>query len=155
MSGSNGHKRWEWMEGLTAETPAEALGRHVAKMLADELEGWPPEVDFSDEGQRARFAPLFAAGAPRPAFTAIEAGVERLKLELARDFEALDHDARNHGLEKACPAPLEQLAAQFAWTYLSESFAELFERTESRFKRRHALASLELLIARLRASWDR
>ena len=90
-----------------------------------------------------------------PRLEALEAGFVRLRLELERDYEALDHDSRNHALEAELPDEHEQLAARFVWLYASESFAELFERTESRFKRRHALITLELVAKRLAAGWDR
>jgi hypothetical protein len=146
--------RWEWIEGLKPQTPAEALATQYAKILATELEAWPPQVDWQDSAQQRHYAPLYAAGAPRPSVAALEAGFSRLRLELEHDVEALDHDARNHGLESELADPLEQLAARFVWLYASESFAELFERTESRFKRRHALITVDLVQRRFRASWQ-
>ena len=148
-------RNWEWLEGLALQTPAEALAAHYAKTLAKELMKWPPQVDWADSAQQTRFAPLYAAEARRPRLEALEAGFVRLRLELERDYEALDHDARNHALEAELPDEHEQLAARFVWLYASESFAELFERTESRFKRRHALITLELVAKRLAAGWDR
>lgn len=144
--------RWEWLEGIRPQTPVKWAVTQMAKILLEELSSWPPEIDWTDAGAEGRYGELFAAGAPAPSDAAFEQAITRAGWELTRDYDALEHYRRNNLLEQACPSSYDRLASAFIETYLTEAFFELFERTESRVKRRDALACLDQLAALLRRS---
>lgn len=142
--------RWDWLEGVRAQTPVEWAVGHMAGILLQELSSWPPEVDWVDSRARARYQKLFAPGAPPPSQPAIEHAIMRAGWDLAHDDEALEHYRRNHLLEQACPDPHDRLASELVQTYLTEALLELIERTENRIKRRDAIACLARLSDLLR-----
>jgi hypothetical protein len=144
------NKRWDWLEGIRPQTPVEWAVTQMAKILLEELSSWPPEIAWTDAGAEGRYGDLFAADAPAPSNAAFDQAIMRAGWELARDHEALEHYQRNNLLEQACPSSYDRLASAFIETYLTEAFFELFERTDSRVKRRDALSCLDQLSTLLR-----
>lgn len=140
--------RWEWLEGLEPESLVDASVRHMAGLIADALVDWPPEVaayDSTDE----RVADLLSPGSPRPAAEAYEEAIRRVRWELDRDFDAIDHYERNHLLERACPNERDRRAAEFIQHYVLESFYFLMERTDYRVKRKDVRPGVDLVERRL------
>lgn len=145
-------RRWEWLEGVRAQTAVEWAVTQMATILLKELSSWPPDVAWTDSEAERRYGDLFAAGAPPPSRAAFEQAITRARWDLARDHEALDHYRRNNMLERSCPAPHDRLASAFIETYLTEALFELIERTESRVKRRDAISCLDQLSRLVKSS---
>jgi hypothetical protein len=141
--------RWDWLEGLKAESAIAVAVKYMAKLIADELFSWPPEVSLAQGPASSRFSELFEAGAPRPSIAAFEQAIQRARLELARDYDAINFYERNHHLAKACPEPREQLASEFIQHYILESFFVLMEKTNYQVKRKDALVGIDLLERRI------
>ena len=143
-------RRWEWLEGVRAQTAAQWAVTEMAKILLQELASWPSDVAWADSASEGRYRELFAAEARTPSSAAITEAIARTRWELTHDDEALEHYRRNDLLERACPEPYDQLASAFIETYLTEALLELIERTENRLKRRDAVSCLDQLEALFR-----
>jgi hypothetical protein len=146
--------RWEWIEGIRAETPSQVAVRELGKVLVSELKEWPPAVEWSDEGSRQRYAEIFAPDSVAPSSAVVAECFKVVRWELLRDFDAIGYYERNHELEKACPTRKEQLSWAFLRSYFSEAFFELIERTENRVTRRDLLAGMDELELRFKQSWQ-
>jgi len=142
--------RWEWLEGVRAQTPLEWVVGQTAQILLRELSGWPPQVDWVDPRAQERYRELYTAGARPPSRAALQQAILRAGWELGHDEEALEHYRRNRLLEQVCPLPYDRLASELIETYLTEALLELIERTENRVKRRDAIACLARLQELLR-----
>lgn len=141
--------RWEWLEGLRPESPVEVAVKYMAKLVADELADWPPEVRAPEGQGPSRFAEVLGPGAARPQMVVFKEAIKRARWELERDFDAIDFYERNHHLARQCPEPKDQLAAEFSRHYILEAFYTLIERTESRVKRKDVLVGVDLVEQRL------
>jgi hypothetical protein len=142
--------RWEWLEGLRSTSIEEALAHEAARVLADELLAWPPPIAWDDPRAEAEFAPLFQPDARRPPLVAIGLGFRFARWELERQFEAIDHAARNHLLERELTDEQDRLAARFLWRWLPEWLLELKERAGPRITRAHLIVALDQAEARVR-----
>jgi hypothetical protein len=134
--------RWDFVEELRLLSTAEAIAGELAKQLAGDLERWPPEVEWSDERERARFAPLYALGAARPSRIAFAEGFRLARWELEHEVEAIDDYWRN-GRDAVAGGDLDRLAVRLLWRYLTEAALTVAEATQGRVKRRHLLDCLE------------
>lgn len=143
--------RWEWLEGLKAETPIEIAVKYVAALAADELTAWPPSVSSPQNG--SRFSELLEFGAERPSLPAYEEAIKRGRWELLRDFDAIDFYARNNHIAQACPSKRDQLASEFIQHYILESFFTLMEKTEYRVKRKDVIPGLDMVERRVKLVW--
>ncbi len=148
-------KRWEWLEGVKAETTARVCVRELCKVLTSELSKWPPEVSSCDEGMAAQMEALFYQSEFVPlGRVAMAEALKRLGWEFERNLSATDFYLRNHQLENACPDIGQQRASEFAFAYLREGFYELMERTEGRVLRSDVLDGLAELGILLYRRWD-
>ena len=147
--------RWDYLEGVKAETPTKVAVRELGRILVEELSAWPPEVDWLDASMRKRFACLYVPFTAPPSESVVVESLRRVRWELTRDFEAIDHYERNHHLEKACPGKNDRAARDLIANYLYEALLQLIERTENRVKRSELVDGLPLLEAGLRAAWRR
>ncbi len=141
--------RWDFLEGVTPVTAADAIVTGMARVIADELSRWPPRLDFTDEASSRKFAPLYAPGAPPASEPAVREGFRLARWELAHELAAIDDHLRNDGVARAARTPHERLAVELLWKLLPELLYELAERTENRLTRRHLIATLDLAEKRL------
>jgi hypothetical protein len=146
-------RRWNWLEGLKPESAVEVGVKYVARMIADELSDWPPRIVLGDDVAGRRYEELVAPGAKRPSLTAFREAVRRVRWELERDFEAIDHYERNHRLADACPDARDRMGSELMRHFILESFFELIERTDNRVKRADVLVGLEHLDRHVTARW--
>ena len=144
--------RWEWIEGIRAETPSQVAVRELGKVLLSELENWPPAIEWSDEATRERYAEILTPSAA-PSLAVLSECFKVARWELQRDFDAIGHYERNHKLAEACPSKVEQLAFAFLRSYFTEAFFELIERTENRVNRRDLLSGMDELELRFQQAW--
>lgn len=139
--------RWDWLEGVKAESPSRVAVRELCKLMVKELGAWPPELSWGESQVSTNGQELFDEQAPQqlPSPTAIAEASKRLRWEFERNMEASDYYLRNRLLEKACEGRKDYLASEFLFEYLREGFFELMERTEGRIRRADILEGLDEL----------
>lgn len=140
--------RWAWIEGIQREPLERALVREAGRLIAGELDAWPPAVRFADEASAARLAPVLGPHSPAPSAAALA-----LAFALAGDVLRRDFDARDARLRAA--APPERATASAVADYLVEWLFDLAERAESRLGRPRlleALADAERALAQRQAA---
>ncbi len=89
--------RYDWLYELRPVTIKAKLLQALGDHLAQDLAGWPPPVeDWLSERDRQRFAPLYEAPV-RPSPGAVRYACHLVRLELRREYEAIDFEVRNDG----------------------------------------------------------
>lgn len=146
------HDSWEWLEGLRPESTIATTVKHLAKMIAGDLERWPPAVSPAEGRGASRFAEVLDPEARRPSAAAFTEATRRAAWELSRDYDALGFYDRNQRLAEACPSAFDQVASEFIEHYILEAFLTLIEKTENRVKRKDVLAGVVLLGRRFAAA---
>jgi len=121
--------RHDWLYELRPvpirEKVVEELGRH----LAGELATWPPPVeDWLSETERARFAPLYA-DPKRPASWVYRYAFHLVRLELAREYEAIDWEMRNEAWRAHVGTAGEMEAVHLLVRWLMDVLLAVKERT--------------------------
>lgn len=139
--------RWDWLEGVKAKELPDAIAEEAAKLIAGELRRFPPEVEWSDELARERFAPLYAEDAPPPSIEARRAGFQLARWELDREYDAIAFHHRSAQLRDH-----DRLAADLLSLYLSEVLLILSEKTQGKIRRHHLREALDLAERLLAAS---
>jgi hypothetical protein len=142
--------RWDYLFETKPVPLMDHLLEEVAKLLAKDLQRWPPPVQELDLEVGSQFAPLFTEPSPRPARAVYDEALRLSRWELAREHEAYDDYMRNkryleHGL-----APTDRLALLFLNRWLVDQLLGLGEATEGRINRRLMQQCLDRLEARLR-----
>jgi len=145
--------RWEWLEGIKAESATSVAVKHLAKIVADELLEWPPRVEVTQEQFRSKFVDILSPGTARPTRRAFEEAIRRARWELARDFDAIDFYERNGHLAKAIPDARDRLASEFIQHYILEAFFVLMEKTDYRVKRPDIKRGLDWVERRIEVAW--
>lgn len=123
----------------------------VAKLLAKDLERWPPPIQELDLEVGGRFAPLFTEPSPRPARAVYDEALRLSRWELAREHDAYDDYMRNQRYLEHGLAPTDRLALLLLNRWLVEQLLGLGEATEGRVNRRLMQQCLERLEVRLRS----
>lgn len=141
--------RWERLLDLRKVTLAEHLMTEAAKILAKDLEGWPPPVESIDAELGAAYAPLLAENAPRPPHAAILEGIRLARWDLQRDFEAFDDYVRNRRWSEHGLGDEQRDALLFVSRWLIEHLLALGEATEGRVKRPQMIDGLDQIQRRL------
>jgi hypothetical protein len=136
-----GMSRWDWLEGVRRQRVVDVLLVEAARQLADEIQTWPPALEWTDERSQREFAPLFAPDAGRPGPSALALGFQLARWELARELDAIEHAVRGGEVS---------LGARFLWRWLPEWLLELKERCDNQLSRAQLLDCLRLAEARLR-----
>ncbi|MBL4632485.1 MAG: hypothetical protein JKY56_01360 [Kofleriaceae bacterium] len=136
--------RWDWIEGVKAETPTRVAVRELCKVMAKELSAWPPELEWNESQQSQSAKRLFDAegNVHTPSSSAVGEAAKRLDWEFSRAMDAIDYYQRNRVLEKSCEGPEDCLASEFLFEYLREGLFSLMERTEGRVRRADILEGL-------------
>lgn len=142
----------EWLESLQKEAPTRVAVREMSKLLVDELRMGAPVVDWNDASHREHFASLYEPQGWTLSEAAVAEALRHLNWELDRDFEAIDHYARNRLLEARCPDVSDRLTSEFLRHYLHEAFMQLIEATENRISRQDIRDGLSELESRLIAN---
>jgi hypothetical protein len=126
------------------------LLEEVAKLLAKDLQQWPPPVQEIDLDVGGPFASLFTEPPPRPARAVYDEALRLSRWELARELEAYDDYMRNKRYLERGLVPTDRLVLLFLNRWLVEHMLGLGEATEGRVNRRLMLQCLDRLEARLR-----
>lgn len=142
--------RWDHLFDLKPVPLVDHLLEEVAKLLARDLQSWPPPVQELDLDTGGAFAPLFTEARPRPSPAVYAEALRLADWELAREFDAYDEYMRNKRYLERGLAPDERLPLLFLGRWLTEQMLGLGEATEGRVKRAHMRDCLGRLGARLR-----
>lgn len=143
--------RWDHLFEARPVPLIDHLLEEVAKLLAKDLQQWPPPVQELDLEVGAQFASLFTEPPPRPADAVYAEALRLSRWELERELEAYDDYMRNKRYLTAGLAPTDRLALLFLNRWLVDQMLGLGEATEGRVNRRLMLKCLERLEARWRS----
>jgi hypothetical protein len=142
--------RWDFLYEQKAVSLTEHLVDELAKLIAQDLAGWPLAIDsFATPEDAARFARLLAPDSPRPGASVYLAAFLLARLELEREYEQIDEFMRNERW-RAFAAPGRSYHAMILISrYLTEQMLAVLERTEGRVNR----ARLVECLGRAQKAW--
>ncbi len=87
--------RYDWLYELKPVPLKEKVIEEVARQLARDLRGWPPPVEeWLSENDRLRFEALYKEPR-RPDDSVLRYAFRLVRLELEREYEAIDYEMRN------------------------------------------------------------
>lgn len=139
-------RRWDFLYEREKEPVRDWVLARFAERLGDELAAWPPaELAWTSDAERARWS-IGAAAHPRD--DVIRLALERARLDLAREFDALEaHLAREaHRLQ----SPAEEAAVHLLARLVAEACLELAERADRlRLGRKDLIAAVDQVERRL------
>lgn len=142
--------RWDHLFDLKPVTLLEQLLEEVARLLAKDLQQWPPPVQELDLDTGGAFAPLFTAPSRRPAPAVYTEALRLARWELTHETDAYDDYMRNKRYLERGLGPDDRTPLLFLGRWLTEQMAGLGEATEGRVKRKHMLECLDRLESKLR-----
>lgn len=142
--------RWDYLFESKPVPLMDHMLEEVAKLLAKDLQQWPPPIQEIDLDVGGQFAPLFTEPPPRPVRAVYDEALRLSRWELAREHEAYDDYMRNKRYLERGLAPTDRLVLLFLNRWLVDHMLGLGEATEGRVNRRLMLQCLERLEARLR-----
>ncbi|MFP2897115.1 hypothetical protein [Corallococcus sp. 4LFB] len=141
--------RWDHLFDLKPVTLVDHLLEEVARLLAKDLESWPPPVQDLDPATLGEFAPLFQEATRRPDAAVYTEALRLARWDLAREFDAFDDYVRNKRyLERGLTAE-DRVPLLFLTRWLTEQMLGLGEATQGRIKRPLMRDCLDRLEARL------
>ncbi|MHA7633124.1 hypothetical protein [Corallococcus sp. M7] len=141
--------RWDHLFDLKPVTLVDHLLEEVARLLAKDLESWPPPVQDLDPATLGEFAPLFQEATRRPAPAVYAEALRLAKWDLAREFDAFDDYVRNKRYLERDLAPEDRVPLLFLTRWLTEQMLGLGEATQGRIKRPMMRDCLDRVEARL------
>lgn len=141
--------RWDFLLETKPVPLVEHLKDEVAKLLAQELQSWPPPMTELDPAWVRKHATVFEPGAPRPSDALYREAFRVTRWELERDVEAVDDYMRNQRFLERGLAPTDKSALLVLSRWLTEQLLQLSEATENRVKRKDLIDILEKLSRRL------
>ncbi|XXF76483.1 hypothetical protein P2318_26010 [Myxococcaceae bacterium GXIMD 01537] len=142
--------RWDALFEAKPIPMMDHLLEEVAKLLAKDLEHWPPPVQEIDLDLGGQFAALFTEPPPRPSWRVYTEALQLARWDLTREFDAYDDYMRNNRFLERGLAPTDRLALLFLSRWVVEQMLGLGEATEGRVTRRLMQQCLERLEARMR-----
>lgn len=143
--------RWDYLFEAKPVPLIDHMLEEVAKLLAKDLQQWPPPVQEVDLEVGGQYATLFTEPPPRPADVVYAEALRLSRWELLRELDAYDDYMRNKRYLAAGLAPTDRLALLFLNRWLVDQMLGLGEATEGRVNRRLMLQCLERLEVRWRA----
>jgi hypothetical protein len=145
--------RWELLLDRKPISMLDHLLNEVAKLVAKDLETWPPPVTELDLlGTGRELAPLFEPDRPRPEPAVYAESFRVARWELEREVEAIDDYFRNRRYLERGLGEGDRIAVLFLSRYLTEQLLGLAEHTEGRVKRRQLIGVLEDVERRVRTA---
>jgi hypothetical protein len=142
--------RWDYLFDTKPIPMMDHLLEEVAKLLAKDLQQWPPPVQEIDLDTGGQFAPLFTEPPPRPAEAVYDEALRLSRWELERELDAYDDYMRNKRYLERGLAPTDRLSLLLINRWVVDQMLGLGEATEGRVNRRLMLRCLERLEARRR-----
>jgi hypothetical protein len=142
--------RWDHLFESKPIPLMDHLLEEVARLLAKDLERWPPPVEEIDLDTGGTFAPLFTEPRPPPSRPVYDEAMRLARWELAREFDAYDEYMRNKRYLERGLVPDDRLPLLFLSRWLVEQMLGLGEATEGRVTRALMRQCLDRLEARQR-----
>lgn len=143
---------YEWLYELRPIPIKEKVIEQVVEHVVKDLVEWPPPVmDWVDEASAARFAPLYAPGAspPRPTPALWRRGLQLVRWELQREFEAIDETMRNERWREDGAGPLAHTSLLLIWQWLTEVLLAVREHSQQSITRDDLVRIADLLEPKL------
>jgi hypothetical protein len=141
--------RWDHLFDLKPVPLMDQLLEEVARLLAKDLEKWPPPVQELDLDVGGQFAPLLTGEVPRPGPAVYDEALKLSRWELAREFEAYDEYMRNKRYLERGLAPTDRTPLLFLSRWLVEMLLGLGEATQGRVNRSRMQQCLDRLESKL------
>lgn len=135
--------KWDLVLGTRPIPLIEHLVAEIARLFASDLAAWPPEIEAFDAATGAKLAALLEAHPARPDPRLYRQAFELTRLDLAREFEALDDYWRNQRWLSAGLAASDRGMLQFLSRFMAEQLLALGEATEGRITRSRMLDVLD------------
>lgn len=142
--------RWDYLFEAKRIPMMDHLLEEVAKLLAKDLERWPPPVEEIDLDAGGQFAPLFTEPTPKPAPGVYAEALRLARWDLTREFDAYDDYMRNNRYLERGLAPTDRLPMLFLSRWVVEQMLGLSESTDGRVTRKLMGQCLDRLEARMR-----
>jgi hypothetical protein len=134
-------RRWDFLYDRERQGVKEYLLARFAEQLAAELRRWPPEVEWTDDAQRERFAEALAP--PRPDEAVVALALELARLDLAREHDAAER-VRERRAPSAWPTAREARQGELVLQFAIESCLALQEAaTGARLRRADLVTALD------------
>jgi hypothetical protein len=128
--------RWELLLEQKPIPLVDHLLEEVAKLIAKDLEAWPPPLVELDPTLGKGAQALLEAGRPKPSAIVYEESFRLARWEISREFEAYDDYMRNARYEARGLPPETRAELLFLSRWLVEQLLGLGEATEGRVNRR-------------------
>ncbi|MDX2009726.1 MAG: hypothetical protein SFW67_06035 [Myxococcaceae bacterium] len=134
--------RWERLLDQKPIPIIEHLLDEVARLFAEELARWPPQVTEFDAQTGAALEGLLAEHPLRPDDRVYAEAFRLTRWDLGRDFEAVDDYWRNQRHLEAGLTARDKPMILFLTRYVSEQLLALGEATQGRVNRARMLDAL-------------
>jgi hypothetical protein len=119
-------RRWDFLYERQKQPVKEYVVERFAELLARELQAWPPAgLEWESEEQRVRWR---AGAATHPRDEVLRLALEAARLDLAREYEALEALLAREA--QRLQGPDEQAARHLLTLLVTESCMELKERAD-------------------------
>jgi hypothetical protein len=135
--------KWDLVLGTRPVPIIEHLMTEVARLFAKDLAAWPPAIEAFDDATGAKVRELLEAHPNRPDPRVYREAFELARLDLSREFEALDDYWRNQRWLAAGLEAREKGMLQFLSRFMTEQLLALGEATEGRIDRQRMLDVLD------------
>jgi hypothetical protein len=142
--------RWDFLLDQKPIPILEHLVAEVSKLVAKDLEKWPPPITEMDLELGRKFEPLFFPDAKRPGPAVYSEAIRLCRWELERDVEAVDEYMRNRRYLEKGLSEEERLALLFLSRWLTEQMLGLGDATYGKVKRPAMIRCLEEIDRRIR-----
>ena len=137
--------RWEHLLEQKPIPISEHVLNEVAKLLAKDLDAWPPPLEELDPVAGQQFADVLAPGKPRPSLLAYLEALRLARWELGRELDAYDDYIRNRRWLERGLGPDDKPVLLFLSRWVEEQLLGLGEATFGRIKRAQMLACVDRL----------
>lgn len=135
--------KWDLVLGTRPVPLIEHLVAEVSRLFAGDLSEWPPEVEAFDAATGAQLSALVQAHPSRPHPALYEEAFRLTRLDLSREFEALDDYWRNQRWLSAGLAAKDKGLLLFLSRFMAEQLLALGEATDGRITRSRMLDVLD------------
>jgi len=142
--------RWDYLFEAKPIPMMDHLLEEVAKLLAKDLERWPPPVQELDLELGGQFATLLTEPTPKPSWKVYVEALRLARWDLTREFDAYDDYMRNNRYLERGLAPTDRTAMLFLSRWVVEQMLGLGESTGGRVTRMLMQQCLDRLEARMR-----
>ncbi len=143
--------RYDWLYELKPVPLKDKVMDEVARHVARDLRGWPPPVEeWLSEKERARFAPLYDDPV-RPDDSLLRYACRIVRLELNREYEAIDYEMRNERWREHGSSERDGESMQLLVRWLVDVLLAVREHSGQRLTRRDLMEivdRIESMVAR-------